>query len=170
MLTSAWKSGMAAIMVVAGLGFVNRAEAKKNANLEVDFDAGDSNLECGNGTIVSCFDVTADKNITHIFVDVDFSVCQEDPPFQVTVDGEEITKFHTKGGPCNHFNGNGQIDIERSVWFPLPGNQKSAEVCVFTDGTIVPVSVGAKAANECAVDENDVYDCTVCDHKPPCED
>jgi hypothetical protein len=163
MRTSVWKSGLLAVLAVAGLGFENRAEAKRDANLDVCFDPGDSNLECGN-TIVSCFDVSADKNITHIFVDVNFDVCQEDPPFQVTVDGEEITRFHTRGGPCNHFNGNGQIDIERSVWFPLPRNQKEAEVCVYTDGVIVPVSVGAKAANECAVDENEVYDCTVCDN------
>lgn len=160
MRTSLWKTGLLALLTVAGFGSVNRAEAKP-ANLDVDFNRGDSRLQCYNGFTVSCFDVTSDKNITHIFVDVDTYACESDPDFFVTVDGEAVEKLHTNGGPCTHDNDNGQIDIDRIVWFPVPQNQSEAEVCVYVEAR-APVTVGAKSANECDEASNHVYECEDC--------
>jgi hypothetical protein len=139
-----------------------------HSGLDVDFIQGDgTDLSCPAPT--ACFQVTADKNITHIFVDANFD-CESgaDPGIlQVTVDGTVIpqSKWHTNGGPCNH----GEDFIPRDIWFPLPGNQKSAEVCVTTFGmSPSDVSVGAKAAEECLYDT--AYGtCEVCEQKPPCD-
>lgn len=91
-----------------------------------------------------CFQITTNgANITHVFVDVD-ACCAPDPgDYEVLVDGEVVTKLHDGGGgPCK--------DIVREAWFPLQGNQATAEVCLRFNG-FVPghVSVGAKAKDEC---------------------
>lgn len=93
---------------------------------------------------IACFQVSTNgANITHVFIDVD-ACCAADPDdYDVLVDGQPVTKLHDGGGgPCD--------EIEREVWFPLQGNQASAEVCLQFHG-FVPnhVSVGAKAKSEC---------------------
>ncbi|MFT3766423.1 MAG: hypothetical protein QM820_13060 [Minicystis sp.] len=105
---------------------------------------------------VACFQVSTNgANITHIFIDVD-ACCAPDPgDYDVTVDGQPVTQLHDGGGgPCK--------ELEREVWFPLQGNQASAEVCLQFHGFVPShVSVGAKAKNECVATAVDAT-CTVC--------
>lgn len=120
---------------------VGRCDANLRVKLNTDPTFLDGiDLSCPG----ACFDVTADKNITHIFVDVGGA-----RDFDVYIDGEEVDPdtFHDRGGPCNH----GKREIERDVWFPLTGNQKRAEVCVVIhDGaSSKEIKVGAKSACEC---------------------
>jgi hypothetical protein len=84
--------------------------------------------------------------------------------FTITVDGNAVDKVNMQGGPCNH----GEENIPRLVWFPLTGNQKSAEVCV-TVNNVVPdeIRVGAKSAEEC-VSTDVTATCQVC--VQPCPD
>jgi hypothetical protein len=101
----------------------------------------------------ACFDVTADKNITHIFVKVNGS-----DAYTILVDGKPVDPkdLHDTGGPCNH----GEDEILRDVWFPLTGNQKEAQICVVLNNPPVyaNVTVGAKAASAC-VDESTKVRC-----------
>jgi hypothetical protein len=106
----------------------------------------------------ACFDVTADKNITHIFVKVNGT-----DAYTILVDGNPVDPkdLHDTGGPCNH----GEDEIFRDVWFPLTGNQNQAEVCVVLKNSPVyaSVTVGAKAADAC-VDESTKVRCKDKDH------
>ena len=55
-----------------------------------------------------------------MFVD---SACAASPSdFAITVDGEAVPELHTDDGPCEN--------IPREIWFPLPGHQDTAHVCV----------------------------------------
>ena len=131
----------------------------KQPNLKVTPDPLHSDLTCPSPT--ACFRVTSDKNITHIFVDVapDTTCEGETPSIAVSVDGVNVpsAKFHTNGGPCNH----GEELVTRILWFPLTGNQKTADVCVTTSGVAVSdISVGAKSAEEClASSEHPACEC-----------
>jgi hypothetical protein len=108
-----------------------------DANLSVEVDRV---MNCK-----ACFDVTADKNITHIFVKVDGT-----DAYTILVDGTPVDPkdLHDTGGPCNH----GPDEIFREFLFPLTGNQKEAEICVVLNNPPVyaNVTVGAKAASACA--------------------
>ena len=123
---------------------------------EVRGGNSDPNLEVEVDRVVNCkacFTVTADKNITHIFVKVYGS-----DAYKILVNGEPVDAkdLHDKGGPCNH----GTDEIFRDVWFPLTGNQKEAEICVVLKNPPVyaKVTVGAKAASAC-VDESTKVKC-----------
>jgi len=106
-------------------------------------------------TAAVCFDVKAQKNITHVFVDVDFEGVGERPVF-VSVDGTAIpgSALKTSGGPCHEdrpAGGSGEDGDVRSYWFPLTGNQTEAEVCVSVPGVLPKfISVGAKSQGMCS--------------------
>jgi uncharacterized membrane protein YgcG len=115
------------------------ALAVKTADTTVGVDGG----QAACGATETCFQITTNgANITHVFIDVD-ACCAPDPgDYEVIVDGQPVTKLHENGGPCQ--------DLARELWFPLQGNQATAEVCLRFHG-FVPghVSVGAKAKDEC---------------------
>jgi hypothetical protein len=117
-----------------------------HTDLTVRENTHDTSLTCPSAR--ACFDVSSLKNITQIFVKVGFDSCKP-VDFVVTVDGVVIDPgdFHDPTtGPCNH----GEDLIERDLWFPLPKNQKTAQVCVTTTGAVPAlVRVGAKSAEEC---------------------
>jgi len=118
---------------------------------------------------MACFDVSSEKNITHIFVQVGFDGCAK-VGYSITVDGKAVTMLHTMGGPCNVHGQKGEDLIPRDVWFPLPGNQKTARVCVATDGTVpASIRVGAKSAEECK-DAMTSAMCQPCEQPQPCPD
>jgi hypothetical protein len=101
----------------------------------------------------ACFDVTTDGvNIGQILID---DICGQTAPedFAITVDGEPITKLHTDDSPCP--------EIPSDVFFSLPGNQSTAQVCVSVlDASGDCLTVGAKAGNECFVAAVPLSDCT----------
>jgi hypothetical protein len=151
-------------VLVAASVFVFGAQARAGSFTDLTVMADESSFSCE--PIMKCFDISSDKNITQIFVE--FNACTGMPgsedSFTITVDGTPITKVHTNGGPCNHgpdapsvvpeddevlgLNGPFLIDKPR-VWFPLPGNQMTARVCVTTDDPTM-LEVGAKSADDCA--------------------
>lgn len=105
---------------------------------------------------MACFHVTTNgANITHIFIDVDACCAVDSGDYDVLVDGQPVTQLHDGGGgPCK--------ELARDVWFPLQGNQASAEVCLQFHGFVPShVSVGAKAKSECAATEVNAT-CEVC--------
>jgi hypothetical protein len=113
----------------------------------------------------ACFDVRASKNITHIFVNLDFDMCRS-APFVVSVDGVDVPadRLHSQGGPCNH----GDSAIPRTVWFPLTGNQESARICIRVEGAVPQtIGVGAKAANECVAASLSTPYCSNCGSECP---
>jgi uncharacterized membrane protein YgcG len=103
-----------------------------------------------------CFQISTNgANITHVFLDVD-ACCAPDPgDYDVLVDGQPVKVLHDgAGGPCK--------EIEREVWFPLQGNQATAEVCLQFHGFVPShVSVGAKSKSECVATAVDGA-CEVC--------
>jgi hypothetical protein len=153
------------MLVASGLLFSTAALADPQTNLRVTADG--TNLTCPEAS--ACFDVSSEKNITHIFVDWSFDGCEQDdqdPTFAVTVDGVDIPsdKWHTRGGPCNH----GEDFIPRTIWFPLPKNQDTARVCVTVTGAVPSeILVGAKSAEECTFDDVE-GECQICEQQPPC--
>jgi hypothetical protein len=88
-----------------------------------------------------CFDIlTEGTNISHIVVDAGGAAPPSD--FAITVDGEPVPELHTTGGPCEH--------IPRNVWFPLPGDQEEAFVCVSVQGAGPEgIQVYAQAGRAC---------------------
>jgi hypothetical protein len=161
--------GGAVVVGASMLVFGAQAWAGSFTNLSVMTD--EKSLSCM--PIMSCFDVTSDKNITHIFVEIEACTVQESDPFMITVDGVPVTKVHTNGGPCNHgpdapmsvpendevldLNGPFLIDKPR-IWFPLPGNQSTARVCVSVDEPSM-IEVGAKSADDCAQNTASLCQC-----------
>jgi hypothetical protein len=151
--------GWVGAFVVAAFGLAGQAGAKK-ANLTITPD-GVTGM-CPDGQ-TACFlvDTEEERNITHIFIDINF--CGVDPPFTVTVDGVPVDMLHTQGGPCNH----GDDEIDRIAWFPLTGNQDHARVCVTTAGQFPSVSVGAKSQGECVSGPTLGGSCMMC--VAPCD-
>jgi hypothetical protein len=111
----------------------------------------DSDPVCNQGT--ACFDVTTNgANIGQVLVD---DICGQAGPedFLITVDGAPITKLHTDDSPCP--------EIPSDVFFSLPGNQSTAQVCVTVLGAGGDcIRVGAKAGNECFIAAVPLSDCT----------
>jgi hypothetical protein len=101
----------------------------------------------------ACFDVTTNgANIGHILID---DICGQRTPedFLITVDGVLITKLHTDDSPCP--------EIPSDVFFSLPGNQSTAQVCVSVlDASGDCIMVGAKAGNECFIAAVPSSECT----------
>lgn len=88
-----------------------------------------------------CVWIEADQNITHVFLDFkcdpgDFKVTLETDQF-----GKQKPDLHEQGGPCQ--------DIERDFWFPVPGPDQRAKVCVKFKKKKSEVKVSYKAANVC---------------------
>jgi hypothetical protein len=139
-----------------------------HTNLTVTENTHDTSIECPGGT-TACFNVDSDKNITHIFVNLGWDGCTPEG-FTVTVDGVTVDPkdFHAPDtGPCNPNGQAGEDFIPRILWFPLPGNQKHAEVCVHIKGAIPAlVSVGAKSAEECIAASLE-QSCSNCPSPPP---
>jgi hypothetical protein len=161
-------------VVVAASVFMFGAQARAGSFTDLSVTPIENSFTC-TPEIMKCFDVSSDKNITHIFVE--FNACTEMPmtdSFSITVDGTPITKIHMNGGPCNHgpdapdviieddeklgFPGPSLIDKPR-FWFPLPGNQMTATVCVTTDDP-TKLEVGAKSADDCAEAPADLCSCS----------
>jgi hypothetical protein len=158
-------SGLLGVSLLAGCGGSvdpiettgSTKQAVSEANVEVT--QTESPFPCPS----ACFLVTADKNLTHIFVNVD-----DGQQFSITVDDktleEQNLKLHDSGGPCNH----GEREIDRDVWFPLIKNQEQAKVCVAVqDSTRARISVGAKADGECKEGEEVLIECKK--ECPPCK-
>ncbi|HEX2570801.1 MAG TPA: hypothetical protein VH877_14685 [Polyangia bacterium] len=149
--------------VFAALGLGGVAAADSNADVMVCPRPDLSTPKCPEAR--ACFDVRATKNITHIFVDLDFDMCRS-APFVISVDGVDVPadRLHTRGGPCNH----GDDDISRTVWFPLTGNQDKAQICVRVEGAVPQaISVGAKAADECVSASLSTPYCSNCGSECP---
>ncbi len=144
--------------LILAAAFALSAQARAaDADLTVTPNERDSSFNCTPGT-TACFNVNSQKNMTQIFVDVDFGECVT-AEYQVFVDGVDVTRFHTRGGTCNH----GAKDFERDVWFPLPANQNTGEICVVVPNSIpAEVSVGAKSQNECVEASQTAAQCSSC--------
>lgn len=142
-LLSVAVAGLFAVACQSADSVTTAALAVKTADTVVGGAGGSPGGSLACGSPEACFQITTNgANITHIFIDVD-ACCAPDPgDYEVLVDGEPVTKLHDAGGPCQ--------ELEREVWFPLQGNQSTAEVCLRFHG-FVPghVSVGAKAKEEC---------------------
>jgi hypothetical protein len=137
---------------------------------------------CPDGS-TSCFKITSEKPITHIFVKVGFDGCTAEP-FTVSFNGTiiDITKWHTAGGPCNGMGQGGEDLIVRDIWiptgeagFPEPtqctgmGASRicTLNVCVTVSGAVpASVSVGAKSAEECESNSAN-QECVNCPPPPP---
>jgi hypothetical protein len=123
---------------------------------------------------VACFKVKGKEKLSHVFVDVDFGVCQPNgvplltsgadarygAPFEIYVDGKRIPHDYLRyeGGPCH--------DIYRKVWFELPYYAKDeALVCVKTPyGVPQKIRVGAKSGYACESDTKYADYCSNCGH------
>jgi len=140
-------SVFASLLLIYALGeaIASSHAAVQGASLPMAVNASTEPLTCDSS--MACFDIfTNGPNITHIFID---SGCGASPSdFQVTIDGEALeyfqTELHTNGGPCE--------SIPRDVWFPLPGDQDEAHICVSVHAAGPEgIQVYAKAGGECIV-------------------
>lgn len=109
--------------------------------------AGD---QCGSRT---CFRIKAEKNISHVFLDFgecpvkDFRVLARTP---FTDEYEDVTdRLKTRGGPCQDIDAQYRFEV-RGPDRDDPKEIRKAEVCVVFEDYIAGVTIGAKAANECA--------------------
>lgn len=130
--------GLVAAALAVGCGPVD-AEPVASPGAELSVGSGDTQPVpiCPSGQ--NCADISADGNITHIFVD---TPCSPDQ-IMVLVDGVEVSNLHEQGGPCH--------DIEREVWFPLTGNQQHVTVCVAGCAcTASEITIGYKVRGDCS--------------------
>jgi hypothetical protein len=75
-----------------------------------------------------------------MFVDSAYAAIPSD--FAITVDGEAVPELHTDDGPYEN--------IPREIWFPLPGHQDTAHVCVSVQRAgPEDIRVSAKAGSAC---------------------
>jgi hypothetical protein len=136
-------SVFASLLLVCASGetIASSREGVQGAGLTMAVTARTDPLVCDES--MACFDIfTNGPNITHIFID---SGCAASD-FQITVDGEPLSSFqtelHTTGGPCP--------DLPRDVWFPLPGDQDEAHICVSVHAAGPEgIQVYAEAGGEC---------------------
>ena len=129
------------LVYASGAPLASSREAVQGAGLTMSVTASTEPLACDSDTTTACFDIAAEgANITHILVD---AACAASPSdFAITVDGMDVIMLHTDGGPCE--------SIPRDVWFPLPGNQDEAIVCVSVQAAgPEDIQVYAKAGDDC---------------------
>jgi archaellum component FlaG (FlaF/FlaG flagellin family) len=138
---------VAALLLICALSatLASSRAAVRGAGPTRSVTASTEPLACDSDSTSACFDITTDgdgANITHVFVDAGCAASPSD--FEITVDGVPVTELHTDDGPCE--------SIPRDVWFPLPGNQDTAEVCVSVQAAgPEDIQVYAKAGDECIV-------------------
>ena len=146
---------------VAGLAFVGVACGGVEGDDETGELAQAHKNQCEEENRKECVKIEADQNITHVFLDFkcdagDFKVTLETDQF-----GKVEPKLHENGGPCQ--------DIERDVWFPVPGPDQEAKVCVeFKGNKKSEVEVSYKAGGMCVEDVKDLFDgkkCEKCEEK-----
>lgn len=118
--------------------------------------------QCG---VKKCFDIKADKNISHVFLDFgkckvgDFDVLAKTP---FTDEYENVTdRLKTQGGPCQ--------DLGLTYRFELRGpdrddndDPRTARVCVVFHDKVSEVTVGYKAADLCRAKTYDEGKCKKC--------
>jgi hypothetical protein len=138
-------SVFASLLLVCAFGetIASSREAVQGAGLTRAVNVSTEPLACDDGmTCVDIFTNDPNINITHIFID---SGCAASD-FSITIDGEPLSSFqtelHTTGGPCP--------DLPRDVWFPLPGDQDEALICVSVHAAGPEgIKVYAMAGGEC---------------------
>jgi hypothetical protein len=145
---------------VAGLALVGVACGGVEGDEELGELAQAHKNQCEEEDRKECVRIRDNQNITHVFLD--FKCDAGD--FEVTLETDQFGKvepmLHENGGPCG--------EIKRDFWFPVPGPDKEAKVCVeFKGDKKAEVEVSYKAGGMCVEDEKDLFDGKRCEK---CED